>query len=121
MNNIFKALGDENRLRILNLLRKGELCVCEIEVILETTQSNISRHLGKLKNENIITFKKRAQWMHYYINPKFIEENELLYKYINERMNQDPKFLRDLERLTTYKESECSCENIKEMGGFIFS
>ncbi len=47
--NMFKALSDENRLRIMSLLIREELCVCEIEVILELSQSNVSRHLNKLK------------------------------------------------------------------------
>ena len=45
---MLKALGDETRIRIVNILRDGPLCVCEIESILEITQSNASRHLSKL-------------------------------------------------------------------------
>ena len=47
---IFKAFGDETRIRILNLLRNSEMCVCEIEAILGINQSNASRHLNKLKS-----------------------------------------------------------------------
>lgn len=121
MDTLFKALGDENRLRILNLLRKGELCVCEIEVILDTTQSNASRHLTKLKHTGVITYEKKAQWVHYGVNQQFIDENKLLYRYISERMDQNNKFLKDLARLDKYKESGASCENIKEMKEVIFS
>lgn len=121
MDNLFKALGDENRLRILNLLRKSELCVCEVEVILEMTQSNASRHLTKLKNAGIISYEKKAQWIHYQINLQFIEENKLLYRYINEKMDQNIKFLRDLERLKKYEESGFTCEDIKEMSEIIFA
>lgn len=60
MDNLFKTLSDENRLRIINLLRKGELCVCEIEAILDTTQSNVSRHLTRLRNEKIVIFEKNT-------------------------------------------------------------
>ncbi|ABR47997.1 regulatory protein, ArsR [Alkaliphilus metalliredigens QYMF] len=121
MDSLFKALGDNNRLRILNLLRKGELCVCEIEVILDTTQSNVSRHLGKLRNEGIITYEKKAQWIHYRIDPQFIEENKLLYHFINEKMDENNKFLMDLTKLTKYKKSAFTCENLKEMSEIIFS
>lgn len=55
---IFKALADENRLRILNVLNQGELCVCEIETLLGITQSNASRHLNKLKSLKIIDSDK---------------------------------------------------------------
>ena len=55
---MLKALGDETRIRIVNILRDGPLCVCEIESILEITQSNASRHLSKLMNANIVTYYK---------------------------------------------------------------
>lgn len=61
MDNLFKTLGDKNRLRIINLLQKGELCVCETEAIPDTTQSNISRYLVRSKNGDIVVFKKKAQ------------------------------------------------------------
>ncbi|MCC0650914.1 ArsR/SmtB family transcription factor, partial [Clostridioides sp. ZZV15-6598] len=53
---ILKALGDETRIRIINILRRGALCVCEIEAILEITQSNASRHLNKLMNAKLVTY-----------------------------------------------------------------
>jgi ArsR family transcriptional regulator len=58
---IFKALGDENRIRILNLLIRQELCVCEIETVLDMTQSNASRHLNKLKRWGVITCERNQQ------------------------------------------------------------
>lgn len=115
MDNLFKTLGDKNRLRIINLLQKGELCVCEIEAILGTTQSNVSRHLTRLRNEEIVIFEKEAQWIYYQINPKFIEENKLLYEYLIDKMKRNNKFIKDLGKLSFYKESGISCENIGEL------
>ena len=115
MDNLFKVLGDENRLRIINLLRQEELCVCEIEIILDTTQSNISRHLARLRNEEIVIFEKRAQWTYYQINPEFIEKNKLLYEFLVERMEINIDLTKDLEILTKYKESGLSCDNIEEL------
>ena len=57
---IFKALADENRIRILNLLRNGSLCVCDIEAVLNINQSNASRHLNKLKTAKIILSEKKV-------------------------------------------------------------
>ena len=115
MDNLFKTLGDKNRLRIINLLQKGELCVCEIEAILGTTQSNVSRHLTRLRNEEIVIFEKESQWIYYQINPNFIEENKLLYEYLIDKMKRNNKFIEDLEKLSFYKESGMSCENIGEL------
>jgi len=114
MDNLFKTLGDENRLRIINLLRKGELCVCEIENILNTTQSNVSRHLTKLRNENIVSFEKQSQWTYYKINPKFIEENRSLYEYLESKMIKNDKFIEDIKKLLVYKQSGLSCESINK-------
>ena len=50
----FKALGDNNRLRIINLLLHGELCVCDIQFVLENSQPNVSRHLSYLKNSGMV-------------------------------------------------------------------
>jgi ArsR family transcriptional regulator len=51
---VFKALGDTNRLRIVNLLLHGELCVCDIQYVLENSQPNISRHLAYLKRSEMV-------------------------------------------------------------------
>ena len=120
MDNLFKTLGDENRLRIVNLLRTEELCVCEIEAILDTTQSNISRHLTRLRNEKIVIFEKRSQWTYYEINPKFIENNKLLYEYLIEKMDQNSKLETDLKKLSVYKESGMTCDNIDELNKICF-
>lgn len=119
MDNLFKTLGDENRLRIINLLRKGELCVCEIEVILDTTQSNISRHLTRLRHEEIVAFEKKAQWTYYKINPVFIENNKLLYEFIIQEVDKDYKFINDIKRLDKFKKNGLSCDNLDELNKII--
>lgn len=115
VENLFKTLGDQNRLRIINLLRKEELCVCEIEAILDTTQSNVSRHLARLRSEEMVVFERRSQWTYYQINPEFIEKNELLYKFISENMDKNSELVADLEILSKYKESGMDCENIEDL------
>jgi len=62
---LLKALADETRLRILNLLCHGELCVCDIMRVLHTAQSKTSRHLAHLKNAGIVEDRREGQWMHY--------------------------------------------------------
>ena len=61
----FKALSDETRLRILKLLEKGELCVCDITAALDMTQPNISFHLGTLKEAGLIKDRREGRWTHY--------------------------------------------------------
>ena len=112
MDALFKILGDQNRLRVVHLLMHQELCVCEIEELLETTQSNASRHLGKLKQGGIISYRKKAQWVHYQINPEFIQEHEKLYHYLKEEMEKDDIYLEDLETLKRFNEKQESCNTL---------
>jgi ArsR family transcriptional regulator len=63
--NIFKALSDETRLRILKLLEKGELCVCDINAALDMIQPKVSFHLRILKEAGLIKDRKQGRWIHY--------------------------------------------------------
>ena len=62
---IFKALADETRLRILALLLDGELCVCEIIAALELPQSTVSRHLAYLRKSGWVQDRRQGLWMYY--------------------------------------------------------
>lgn len=62
---LFKALAHDTRLRILNLLLGGEVCVCRIMEILHLPQSTASRHLGILKNAGLVEDRRDGIWVHY--------------------------------------------------------
>ena len=64
---ILKALADETRLRILQLLADGELCVCELMAALDLPQSTVSRHLSYLKNSGWLQDRRQGVWMYYRI------------------------------------------------------
>jgi ArsR family transcriptional regulator len=63
--NIFKALSDENRLRILLMLKQRPLCVCEIHEVLNIALSTISAHLKLMKNAGLIEDEKDGRWVIY--------------------------------------------------------
>jgi len=105
---IYKALSDESRLRILNVLMQRELCVCEIEVILGMSQSNASRHLNKLKQAGIVTSKKESQWAYYDISNQFAVEHANLCKHLAKSFQADEVLLKDIEKLSMLKEQ---CNN----------
>lgn len=111
---IMKALGDETRLRILNLLYHGELCVCEIEYLLDINQSNASRHLNKLSMVNLIAYEKRALYVYYNINDKITKEHPFLATFLSEEINKLDKCKADLKRLEKYKTSGITCEELKD-------
>ncbi len=62
---VLKALSDETRLRIINLLYEKELCVCDIMEALQISQAKASRHLIYLKNAGLVRDRKFAQWAYY--------------------------------------------------------
>lgn len=66
---LHKALSDETRLRIVNVLCElGELCVCDIEAGLEITQSKASRHLGVLRQVGLLSVRREGTWIHYRVS-----------------------------------------------------
>jgi ArsR family transcriptional regulator len=111
---IFKALGDENRLRILNLLFEKDLCVCEIEVILELNQSNVSRNLRILRKNDFVETHKDAQWIHYALSSVFKENHAELVVYLEKVFKDNKIFIKDLERLNKYRDSRFDCQIIGE-------
>ncbi|BCB97052.1 transcriptional regulator [Dissulfurispira thermophila] len=68
LTNLFHALSDETRLRILKLLEHGELCVCDIVAALDMIQPKVSFHLSILKNAGLIKDRKQGKWIHYSID-----------------------------------------------------
>ena len=69
ISDVLKALADPNRLRILNLLQGKTLCVCDLEATLELNQSNLSRHLAKLKQAGLVSSQKKALYTYYSRKP----------------------------------------------------
>ena len=70
---IFKALSDTSRLKILKLLSKRKMCVCEVMVALDMTQPVASHHLGILENAGLVEYERSGKWIFYNIsNQKII-------------------------------------------------
>jgi ArsR family transcriptional regulator len=111
---VLKALAHENRIRILNLLAKSELCVCELENIMQVNQSNASRHLAKLKQVNLIKGRKKAQWIYYHLNEKMLAEHQFIRLLIEDELDGFADARDDLKRLKKYNNSSLSCETLPE-------
>lgn len=113
---IFKALADETRTRILNLLYRETLCVCDLEEILKLSQSNASRHLTKLKNARLIIGEKQAQWVYYQVDEKIIEKYSFVKELLAKELDKSPQCQKDLARLRKYRELGGSCEHTVKIG-----
>jgi ArsR family transcriptional regulator len=89
---IFKACADESRLRILHLIfTNGEMCITDLEKILDFTQAKTSRHLIYLKNAGILTFKRYNHWVFYQIKDEVAD----IIKQIFQFLRKDIQLQRD--------------------------
>ena len=70
---VFKAFCDENRVRILNLLRGGEKCTCKLLEELSISQPTLSHHMKILCDSGIVLGRKEGKWMHYRISPEGVQ------------------------------------------------
>lgn len=80
---IFKACADESRLRILHLIFvNGEMCISDVEKVLEFTQAKTSRHLIYLKNSGILTFRRYNHWVFYQIKDEVYEILKQIFQFL---------------------------------------
>ena len=70
LTRLFRALGDETRLRIVALLSHGELCVCHLEQALDLSQPNVSRQLGILRMAGVVDARRAGTWVYYSLAPQ---------------------------------------------------
>ena len=71
---LFHALSDETRLEILEMLREGERCVCDLQGALEAAQSRLSFHLKVLREAGLVSDRKEGRWSYYAIVPTALAE-----------------------------------------------
>lgn len=95
----FKALGDTNRLRILNLLLHGELCVCDIQYVLETTQPNVSRHLSYLKNSGLVLDRRDGYRIFYRLADPKQGMKKRLFAFLQDAYKSEEQLQADKKRL----------------------
>jgi ArsR family transcriptional regulator len=81
----FRALGDETRLKIVDRLSEGELCVCDLTDVLETKQSLLSFHLKTLKDAGIVHDRRDGRWVYYSLNPDALAFLEQFLETLKER------------------------------------
>ena len=113
---IFKALSDDTRLRILNLLIEQECCVCEVMQALNISQTRASRNLSQLYNAGLLILRKEGLWSLYSIDQKKVEpftasilEAIMLHFKNNPIFQKDRENLKKAVRLNPYAPCQPSC------------
>jgi ArsR family transcriptional regulator, arsenate/arsenite/antimonite-responsive transcriptional repressor len=109
----FKGLADINRLRIINLLLQGELCGCDIQYVVGSSQSNVSRHLTYLKRSGLVVDRREGYRVYY----RLVEDNKREYKALISFLKvalKDKLFLADSKKLReAIKDGACSVSELK--------
>jgi len=95
----FAALADRTRLRLLNLMRDGEVCVCFFATALGTNNPKISRHLSYLKRASLVTGRRDGKWMHYRLNEPVDKNASELLAATMKMLKNDPQMKADRAKL----------------------
>ena len=107
---IIKALSDATRLRILNLLNQETLCVCDLEAVLQISQSNASRHLTKLRQARLICSEKQAQWVYYRLDETCMAKYPFVRELLDRELVKEPACQTDTARLKKYRAMGGGCD-----------
>jgi len=99
VSRLFKALGDETRLRIVGLLAHRELCVCHLQEALGVSQPTVSRHLGILRSAGVVESRRDGSWIHYGLAHQDDPECERQLRAVARSFARDQALRRDIDRL----------------------
>jgi ArsR family transcriptional regulator, arsenate/arsenite/antimonite-responsive transcriptional repressor len=99
LNQLFKALSEPTRLRLLNLLRLGSICVCELHAVLRIPQPTASRHLAALRHAGLVEDCRSGTRIIYSLAPPGTSQIEALYELLDKCCPRDEVMRADLVRL----------------------
>ncbi|MCL4479289.1 MAG: metalloregulator ArsR/SmtB family transcription factor [Deltaproteobacteria bacterium] len=112
-----KALSDETRVRIVSLLMRNELCVCQLMEILGMGQSTVSKHLGILRNAGLIEVEKRGTWSFYGLcRDKANRHNLDFIRILSSLPTDDPFIQNDEKKLKKVNKKGLTFCNTIELG-----
>jgi DNA-binding transcriptional ArsR family regulator len=104
---IAKALGDENRVRVLMLLRSGELCLCQIIEMLQLAPSTVSKHMAILHQAGLVEGRKQGRWIYYRLPPA--EAPGVVgqtMRWVQMCLGEDKRIAEDFQRLKAVRKIE---------------
>ena len=113
IQNITKALADENRIRALMMLTRGELCVCQIIEMLGLAPSTVSKHMYILKQAGLVKTRKEGRWIYYGLTDKQNKSASEIINWLEKYLKNDSDILKDTKHLQQMKKigidkiSEC--------------
>ena len=106
---VFRAFSDRTRLRILHLLRQGELCVNDLLQVLDVPQPTASRHLAYLRRVRLVAARKHGQWVYYSLAPARSSFHRKLLECLGTCFDEVPEIRRDTSRAAKVLHSGGCC------------
>ncbi|MGB6717610.1 MAG: metalloregulator ArsR/SmtB family transcription factor, partial [Candidatus Acidiferrales bacterium] len=101
IHDIFRALADPTRLRLLNLIAGREVCVCYFVEILRLSQPKISRHLAYLRRAGVVSARREGKWMHYRLAMPQDKAAANILRETLKHLRAAPEMRRDVARLNS--------------------
>ncbi len=95
LEELFQALADRTRLRLLNLMADGEVCVCFFIEVLDEPQSKISRHLAYLRSAGLVAARREAKWANYAITPPEERATRAVFDAVMATLKEEREMQRD--------------------------
>lgn len=106
---MFRAFSDRNRLRILHLLRSGELCVGDVVDILQIPQPRVSQHLAYLRKSSLVVVRKQGLWCHYTLAPAKTAFHRKLLQCLDDCFGDVPELQADAARAAKIRKGGGCC------------
>ena len=110
VDTMFRAFSNRTRLRILNLLRGGELCVCDLVRVIDAPQPTVSRHLAYLRKAGLVISRKQGLWIYYELAPAKNDFHRKLLECLSCCFTADvPELARDSKALSEVFREKATC------------
>lgn len=100
LEDLFRALADRTRLRLINLMAQGEICVCYFVEVVDAPQPKISRHLAYLRRAGIVSARREGKWMHYGLVMPDNANTAAILKATLDALSEDKELQQDRRRFT---------------------
>ncbi len=113
---IYQCFCDETRLRILNALTRGPLCVCHLQELLGESQVKVSKHLGYLREKGLAEVERHQNWMIYSLPKRRSAELEANLRCLQDCVQSHSIFKDDLRRLRAMRKKTCWLDEVCDCG-----
>ena len=114
LTQMYKALSEDMRLRVVMLLTHGEICVCDLMAIFGESQSKVSRHLAYLKHSGLVRSKRVGTWMHYSLKEPLDSTIDAQLTFMKQQLSQLPVIRDDEQKMQDIMKQKLCEEDIKD-------